>query len=639
AYSKADGTGDYGMPAGTETPVTFACAAPMTGADETITIKGTAYKYVAMDYILPAMPTDAYDVDITFCTANEAKQYSVPTFAGVTFERNHRTNIMGSLLTDPAKFVVEIDEEFDDPDYDLAEQKSIQVSTAADFAAALATDAKFIVMAPGIYDGDYNLRNSAKTISSLDPANKAVITGKFVANSDVVFENIDFKPSEKSMKVLSTSTYGSYVNKGYTSIVTINRVKATFENCAFTELNDSYAASAINYFQEATGKVLEVNNCSFEGVAKAIYTKVLCKVTNSTFNLGDGAVPLYVWPRATGEGMLEVTNNDNLAAAKAYAAVGCLSQTAPFANVEFNVQNNSNMSGYAATNSARFATDGSVTFAAGSETFEITAEGKMQSSAAPVTSIRVNSAAQLKEALASTTLETIYLAPGTYDEVYYHSNGTKKIASGNPENKAVISGKFVAQSDVVFENVDFTPSAKSLTDLSTSTYGSKVNGSYHSIVTISYAVASFEGCSFSGLNTTYQASAINYFTESSGKVLKVNNCSFEGIAKAIYSKVLFEVTNSHFDLEDGVAIYVWPRATGEGKAVFTGNENAHANSMIAIGCLTQSGNYANMTFNVQGNTGTIRSYAAVNSARFDAATITFADGSETFAISAEGKML
>ena len=119
AYSKADGTGDYGMPAGTETPVTFACAAPMTGADETITIKGTAYKYVAMNYILPAMPTDAYDVDITFCTANEVKQYSVPTFAGVTFERNHRTNIMGSLLTDPGKFVIEIDEEFDDEDYNI----------------------------------------------------------------------------------------------------------------------------------------------------------------------------------------------------------------------------------------------------------------------------------------------------------------------------------------------------------------------------------------------------------------------------------------------------------------------------------------------------------------------------------------
>nr|MBE6191563.1 hypothetical protein [Rikenellaceae bacterium] len=120
AYSKADGTGDYGMPAGTETPVTFACAAPLTDP-ATITIKGTTYKYVAMDYILPAMPTDAYDVDITFCTANEAKQYSVPTFAGVTFERNHRTNIMGSLLTDPGKFVIEIDEEFDDPDYTIAE--------------------------------------------------------------------------------------------------------------------------------------------------------------------------------------------------------------------------------------------------------------------------------------------------------------------------------------------------------------------------------------------------------------------------------------------------------------------------------------------------------------------------------------
>ncbi|MBQ3083553.1 MAG: right-handed parallel beta-helix repeat-containing protein, partial [Alistipes sp.] len=144
AYSKADGTGDYGMPAGTETPVTFACAAPMTGADETITIKGTAYKYVSMNYILPAMPTDAYDVDITFCTANEVKQYSVPTFAGVTFERNHRTNIMGSLLTDPAKFVVEIDEEFDDEDHDVV--PTTFITTAAQLKEALATSGEYMLM-------------------------------------------------------------------------------------------------------------------------------------------------------------------------------------------------------------------------------------------------------------------------------------------------------------------------------------------------------------------------------------------------------------------------------------------------------------------------------------------------------------
>ena len=147
AYSKADGTGDYGMPAGTETPVTFACAAPLADP-ATITIKGTTYKYVSMNYILPAMPTDAYDVDITFCTANEAKQYSVPTFAGVTFERNHRTNIMGSLLTDPGKFVIEIDEEFDEPAYNYlpwdgasltkpaydATTNTYTVSTAAELA-------------------------------------------------------------------------------------------------------------------------------------------------------------------------------------------------------------------------------------------------------------------------------------------------------------------------------------------------------------------------------------------------------------------------------------------------------------------------------------------------------------------------
>jgi len=114
-----------------------------------------------MDYILPAMPTDAYDVDITFCTANEVKQYSVPTFAGVTFERNHRTNIMGSLLTDPGKFVIEIDEEFDEPAHIVEEihmvydeSKSAEANGASLYEAIKnAGNDAVIYLSPGIYMG------------------------------------------------------------------------------------------------------------------------------------------------------------------------------------------------------------------------------------------------------------------------------------------------------------------------------------------------------------------------------------------------------------------------------------------------------------------------------------------------------
>ena len=247
---------------------------------------------------------------------------------------------------------------------------------------ALLADAQVseIVLAPGVYESSdiVYINSCAKTVKSAYAEGKALLKGKYVANKEVMFENVAFAPSAVSVKNLVTATYGSYVNSTYAAIVTVNRVAATFEGCEFNELNGAVKASAINYFQDAAGKTLKVNNCSFKGAIKAIYTKVLCDITNSTFDL-NGGVPVYVWPRANGSTDSFCTFTGNTFKSGVNRQVGLLSHTAPYANVVFNVQNNAgeNRGAYGFTSAARSATDGSVTFAPGSATFTIAEDGKM----------------------------------------------------------------------------------------------------------------------------------------------------------------------------------------------------------------------------------------------------------------------
>ena len=87
----------------TETLVTFAKAAIPSG--ETFPVDG--YDYLSMAYVL--VGADKQLVDITLgvdATTNE------PVFTGVPVQRNYRTNIYGSLLTNPAIFNVEINPDF-----------------------------------------------------------------------------------------------------------------------------------------------------------------------------------------------------------------------------------------------------------------------------------------------------------------------------------------------------------------------------------------------------------------------------------------------------------------------------------------------------------------------------------------------
>ena len=313
--------------------------------------------------------SDNYISGVTIKTGNQAAK-------NITFNvgRNQRCNIiaydgknLGNLYPETYTYTGEVTTIIPE------DEKGLE---------ALMADAQVseIVLAPGVYESSdiVYINSCAKTVKSAYAESKALLKGKYVASKDVKFENVAFAPSAVSAKDLVKATYGSYVNGTYAAIVTVNKVAATFEGCEFNELNGAVKASAINYFQDAAGKALKVNNCSFKGAVKAIYTKVLCEITNSTFDL-NGGVPVYAWPRANGSTDSFCTFTGNTFKSGVNRQVGLLSQSAPFANVVFNVQNNAGENGgaYGFVAAARCATDGSVTFAPGSATFSIAEDGKM----------------------------------------------------------------------------------------------------------------------------------------------------------------------------------------------------------------------------------------------------------------------
>ena len=252
-----------------------------------------------------------------------------------------------------------------------------KVSDVAGLKAALTDNTvEKIYLAAGEYDLNdqiYYLTSKKELVS--DAAIKPVVKGKFVADyADLTATNIKFGRNSQSNLNLNSKNYGTYVVDNYSAIITLNYAAGTFEACEFDGEDE---VVAINYFQDAAGKVLNVNNCTFTNTF--IYSKVLCNITNNTFNLGNIPYGICVWPRPAGStnSICYVVNNtlnstyfptENLA----YCQVQLLSQSTPYANLEFNIQGNFGAKytvGWA--NSVKFKNDGSITFADGSKTFNL----------------------------------------------------------------------------------------------------------------------------------------------------------------------------------------------------------------------------------------------------------------------------
>ena len=107
--------------------VTYALA-PVPSENKDLVVDGTNYKWLAMNYLL--VPGQVRMADAAVATENGLITTTLAVYAGETkvnemsvpnvpVQSNHRTNILGNLLTDKVNFNVVIDPVFDNPDYNV----------------------------------------------------------------------------------------------------------------------------------------------------------------------------------------------------------------------------------------------------------------------------------------------------------------------------------------------------------------------------------------------------------------------------------------------------------------------------------------------------------------------------------------
>ena len=95
------------------------------------------FYYLSMNYL---MIGEKMDIGASFCFATEDGKHVDFELATIPVERNHRTNIIGRLLTGDLDYNIKIDANFDG-DIDAANPEPVEVTTAEELAAALRADA------------------------------------------------------------------------------------------------------------------------------------------------------------------------------------------------------------------------------------------------------------------------------------------------------------------------------------------------------------------------------------------------------------------------------------------------------------------------------------------------------------------
>lgn len=119
---------------GTPVPVTLKALASPASSPESAAwafpVNPTLYKYIAMQYVLAPQEQGVYDLTLDVYNNpdkdNATVQNDVVAVNSAPVQANYRTNIYGSLLTNPTEFTVTKNNEWGQPDYDPSFELAIQ---------------------------------------------------------------------------------------------------------------------------------------------------------------------------------------------------------------------------------------------------------------------------------------------------------------------------------------------------------------------------------------------------------------------------------------------------------------------------------------------------------------------------------
>lgn len=244
---------------------------PIPTEDSKFSVNSKDYKYLSMSYVL--VPKDKETVDIAF-------DYTLTnrTFTNVPVQRNYRTNIYGSLLTNTADFNVVIVPGFNDPDYN---HNVITASTQTELATAAQTPNAVIKL-------------KENTIYTL-PAN--VAEGVTFSGDETTVISIPQAIAHDSKTIGFSGVTVKSPNANYTGIIHAKAV--TYTGCVIEGQPFSYAEKAVYNkctFKQTSSdayniwtygsKDITFNSCRFECAGKSvlIYKERDISDQNATFN-------------------------------------------------------------------------------------------------------------------------------------------------------------------------------------------------------------------------------------------------------------------------------------------------------------------------------------------------------------------
>lgn len=248
---------------------------PIPTEDSKFSVNSKDYKYLSMSYVL--VPKDKETVDIAF-------DYTLTnrTFTNVPVQRNYRTNIYGSLLTNTADFNVVIAPGFNDPDYNhnvITASTQTELETAAETPNAvikLKENTTYTLpetVAEGVtFSGDettvisipqdifYNGKTigfSGVTVKSPNANYIGIKHAKAVTYTGCVIEGMPFSYAEEA--VYNSCTFKQTSSDCY-NIWTYGSKDITFNSCRF-----ECAGKSVLIYNEGTviGQNATFNNCEF----------------------------------------------------------------------------------------------------------------------------------------------------------------------------------------------------------------------------------------------------------------------------------------------------------------------------------------------------------------------------------------
>ena len=108
-------------------------AKPVALSESTFAVNGTNYNYVAMNYVgfAPQMGTN---VKVTYTINTENVGTIENTIDNVPVKANHRTNIVGNLITSMSDYTITLTRKWDDEEYNV---EVVSVATAEDLQEAI----------------------------------------------------------------------------------------------------------------------------------------------------------------------------------------------------------------------------------------------------------------------------------------------------------------------------------------------------------------------------------------------------------------------------------------------------------------------------------------------------------------------